>query len=504
MKRTTELPILSDLTLIITERCNLSCPFCYVPKTRGRAMSPKTALAAVDLLVDRAPKDAPLSLSFFGGEPFLQRELMGEVMAYARKRRPDGIRFGTPSNGTLLDSSEARQLIHANQMRLALSVDAVGGDAGHNLERLRPSLPWLREATSIVRMTVTPESVGGLFETIIALFAELGSTPGQKIMHQPALERRWPSSAVRAWLKQHQQLADWACERYGQGLPLPRLTVLEGIVGKLERDTAAAFCGAGSSQVAVDPDGKIFGCFRSAYDPRADQLVLAELRDGRVRSVNETQLAAYARLHPVRARPEQGACKACEARAGCTVYCPAMGQALLGDLRAVPADACTLMQIQVRICRDVLRRMRRIDRLARRRRVGRQVAAAALALSLAGGNLACGDSEPKLDGQVGGLCPVQADDGQVGGVCPMQAPDGAVQADGPVGGVCPVQAPDGAPPGDGPVTAQDQMVGGVCPAIPAYRHYKPCERIPKLNVANSKTLSLRQSALADFLAHNLH
>jgi len=62
-------------TLILTEACNLRCPYCYVPKT-GRRMTEETALRAVDFLLDRAPPPSRLSLSSFGGEPFLAQDRM--------------------------------------------------------------------------------------------------------------------------------------------------------------------------------------------------------------------------------------------------------------------------------------------------------------------------------------------------------------------------------------------------------------------------------------------
>jgi radical SAM protein with 4Fe4S-binding SPASM domain len=338
-------------------------------------------------------------------------------------------------------------------------------------------------------MTVTPDNVGQLFETIVTL-SEQGLS---RIMHQPALELPWPGPAVDLWRDQHQQLADWACRRYEDRQPLPDLTVLEGIVRRLEGQ-AATYCGAGVRIGAVTPDGKIYGCYRSAYDPRGDKMALGDIFGG---PVNEPLVRAYAQLHPHRARPERGECRRCPARAGCTIFCPATGHVLCGDLRAVSATACALLREQVAVCDEILRRMRRIDRRRRRRRVGSHVAAAALAFSLAGGAAGCDDETSKPDGPVGGICPVQVDsalndgrvDGPVGGVCPVQQPDGQI-LDGPQPGLCPVPPPDaraeGPQPGVCPIAPDlhpkpkkdgmpqpgfcpimpDAMVGGVCP-VPA-------------------------------------
>jgi uncharacterized protein len=459
------LPRFSDLTLILTERCNLSCDFCYVPK-RHRAMSPELALRAVDWLVDRAPEGARPSVGFFGGEPLLARELCGRVVAHGRRRLGDGIRFTMPTNGTLVDGAVAAELRQAG-VELALSVDDAsdGARGQHTLEGVRPNLEHLRPFAPIVRMTVTPRNVENLVETVVRLF-QAGFV---RIMHQPALERSWPEAAVQAWRAQHAALADWACERLQRREPLPRLTVLEGIIARLGGRGPVA-CGAGVRTAAVDPDGRVFGCYRSVYDPRPERLVLADLRDG---WVNEPLVAAYARLHPNRARPEErGSCRGCPARDGCTVFCPATGHVLLGNLRAVPADACRLMTIQVEICRELARRTRRIQR-ARRGRIGSRVAAAALALGLAGGSAACDNdrsvgSDATVDGPPPGLCDAPVHDTVGPGLCDATPYDTV----GP--GVCPWPGPEGGPdlsrdisgPGMCPPPLPDAMVPGICPIAP--------------------------------------
>lgn len=456
------LPRFSNLTLILTEQCNLRCRYCYVPKG-SRTMPEAIALAACDLLVDRAPAEEPATLSFFGGEPFLARELMARAMARARERGGARVRFTAPTNGTLLDEA-ALALVREHELRLALSLDGAAaaadrldGAGGGSLEALRPLLPALAELKPILRMTVTPENVSALAENVIALHA-WGFT---RIMHQPALEEPWPDAAVARWIAEHRRLADWLCDRHAAREPIPELLVLEGISRRLSGE-AQGSCGAGVSQAAVDVEGRLFGCFRSAFDPRAERLVLGRIGE---HGANETLLASYAHLHASRALPERGTCRSCEARAGCTCYCPAMGHVLLGDLRAVSERACALMRPQVAIVEEAGARMERAERAQRRRTVG-HVAAAALAIGLSASTAACGDratgpgSDAKVDtwkgreGSIGGVCPY-APDGMVGGVCPY-VPDGFgrdLRKDAMVGGLCPPPLPDG-------------MVGGVCPWVP--------------------------------------
>ena len=170
-----QLPRFTDITLVLTERCNLRCPYCYVPQQEdgaGRAMSEEVALAAVDRFLDRAPAGKELSISFFGGEPFLERGLMERVVDHARSRRPEGLTFSAPTNGTLLDD-DALDLVRRSGMSLALSVDGTSPAAQRpdargrsTMERLEAAIPAVRDQDPMTRMTVTPDNVDQLCQNV--------------------------------------------------------------------------------------------------------------------------------------------------------------------------------------------------------------------------------------------------------------------------------------------------------------------------------------------------
>ena len=488
-----QLPRFTDLTLVLTERCNLRCSYCYVPKEGdgARTMSEEVALAAVDRFLDRAPAGKELSISFFGGEPFLERGLMERVVDHARARRPEGLTFSTPTNGTLLDD-DALDLVRRSGMSLALSADGTSPSARRpdvggrgTMERLEAAIPRVRDQDPIARMTVTPDNVDHLCHNVQQLFGR----GLRRIMHQPALEQPWPEEAVDTWRAEHEALADWLCERYEAREPLPDMTVLEGIISRLS-GAGMSNCGAGVTQAAVDPDGDVFGCFRSVSDARAAHLVLGNVLTGQV---NEPLLQTYARLDPRRARPEdREGCKGCEAREGCTVYCAAMGHVLHNDLRAVGRDACRLARIQVEVCQDILRRMRRLQR-ASRRRASAQVAAAALALGLGVGAGCDSDRTIKEDSGAKdhgpGLC--QADKGTSDSMAPGVCPKPIDGIKPPPGDSAPGLCPDlGKPDMMGPDLCPkplDGMAPGLCPPPipdkgppkPGYCPYKPDTGIKK-------------------------
>ncbi len=64
-----------DLTLCLTHDCNLACTYCYAGHERAAAMDRDTAAAALQLAFGEV-RAGKLQLSFFGGEPLLEWELL--------------------------------------------------------------------------------------------------------------------------------------------------------------------------------------------------------------------------------------------------------------------------------------------------------------------------------------------------------------------------------------------------------------------------------------------
>ena len=103
-KKQEPLPI-NSMALFVTQACNLRCTYCYEEKTSG-CMEEKTALRAVDWLLEHSGNIKKIYISFFGGEPFLNFPLIKNVAAYAREKAgalDKSVAFATTTNATLLD-----------------------------------------------------------------------------------------------------------------------------------------------------------------------------------------------------------------------------------------------------------------------------------------------------------------------------------------------------------------------------------------------------------------
>ncbi len=128
---------LTQLVLSVTDQCNMRCSYCAYSggyantRVHSNASMPwRTAQAAIDYFLSHRVR-GQAELSFYGGEPLLEPELLQQCMAYTYDRAPE-VTFGATINGTLL-TDETIDLLARRNVRLLISLD--GPEALHDRER---------------------------------------------------------------------------------------------------------------------------------------------------------------------------------------------------------------------------------------------------------------------------------------------------------------------------------------------------------------------------------
>ena len=122
------------VSLIVTEKCNLSCIYCYEDNKSKSNMSFNTAKEILDYELTNLPKVENLYIDFFGGEPFCNFELIKQDYEYVMSFYDGKIRFFATTNGTLIHGDIQKWLEERKDyFSVGLSFD--GTKEAHNLNR---------------------------------------------------------------------------------------------------------------------------------------------------------------------------------------------------------------------------------------------------------------------------------------------------------------------------------------------------------------------------------
>jgi len=269
------------LEISVTEKCNLGCPYCYVAN-RPTFMMPETFDNAIPELYDLMKRsgDTEYHVSFFGGEPLLNWDLITHAVPFLKSdRKCKGINIIT--NLTMIDEDKAKYL-KENGVGVSWSFD------GMSSNDTRPLLP-LMENTN-------PET-GELFDGILAMYNYkkdiiMDLTNGCKVMIWPGNVKDmtenfdflleygiehpdfsivrddvWTEADIREYRTELIRLTDSYIAKLKAGIPCSvgflRLAILDTLYG-LVKGKRPFGCFAGTNGGVLMSSGEFYPCARFA------------------------------------------------------------------------------------------------------------------------------------------------------------------------------------------------------------------------------------------------
>ncbi len=296
---------LQHLVLTVTEACNLRCRYCLhgadLDWIRGhghRSMSRETAFRAVSYFLDRCdPRQKPV-ISFYGGEPLLEVDLITAVVEHVRSHpRGRDAALTVDTNGLLLHE-QAAALIRRERLHLQVSLDGpqeihdrhrLNGDDrpthGTMMANLKSLLLADRDLAERLVFIVTlapPFNLPAVDEyfTTFPLFQELGITrpPHLRVnfanlagQFWPDLERNFAQAATQLEELRRQYLDNILHGRYDRIHPVPRALFEADLVRFHKRSrkrmgptiNPGSPCVLGRRKLHVDVDGRFEPCERT-------------------------------------------------------------------------------------------------------------------------------------------------------------------------------------------------------------------------------------------------
>ncbi|MBT2404951.1 MULTISPECIES: radical SAM protein [unclassified Streptomyces] len=178
----------SGLRIVLTDRCNIACDYCFVQTNTGKADMTEEELTAGLTYLSNAGHEE-VSIQWFGGEPTIRFDLMqfGDALAdtLARQHGVQRIRRTVVTNGARLTDDMLRHFL-AHDYGIGISIDGppainsanrklLGGQPAD--DRIRSNIQRLLEHEGLhvgCNLTPTSANIGRLGETVAWIIDELG------------------------------------------------------------------------------------------------------------------------------------------------------------------------------------------------------------------------------------------------------------------------------------------------------------------------------------------
>lgn len=250
-----------SLTLIVTERCDLACTYCYEHHKSARQMTFEEAKAIIDKELVHLD-EYEYSIEFFGGEPFLNFELIKQVVDYVLKNYQGSYYFFVTTNGTQVHGEIQEWLkAHRSVFMVGLSLD--GNKTAHDLNRsnsfdkidldfflsLYPEQP--------VKMTVSEQSLPH-FSASIRFLTEKGFLISCNLAYMVD----WLSPQNASVLERELELL---IQYYLEHPEVPRCNMMDFQIEVLAhpnkyKDSLRKYCGCGTHMLCYDMNGECYPC----------------------------------------------------------------------------------------------------------------------------------------------------------------------------------------------------------------------------------------------------
>ncbi len=251
---------IKTITLIITERCNLNCSYCFEHFKSARQMTFDVAKTIIDQQITDCLEYDELIIEFFGGEPFLNFDLIKQVSHYVDSLRlPIRHTLFATTNGTLIHGEIKEWLVNKPNFICCLSID--GNKAMQDINRDNSfdtidigffSKHYSRQA---IKMTISQETLCDLAEGVIFLHK-----CGFLVNCNLAFSIDWSKDTNKEILStQLSKLIDFylanptipPCSMFGWSI---------SAIGYDDSSTIRKWCGAGTNMFTFDVDGNCYPC----------------------------------------------------------------------------------------------------------------------------------------------------------------------------------------------------------------------------------------------------
>ncbi|MEG1515175.1 MAG: radical SAM peptide maturase, CXXX-repeat target family [Clostridia bacterium] len=278
-----------DVTIVVTEDCNLRCSYCYQhDKNCEHRLTKETACRIVDTLFEEDARNnrylnpaiaQALILDFIGGEPLLEIETISYFMRYFKwkalalnHRWAIHYMISISSNGTLYDNPEVQKFLTIHRGRVSLGITLDGSKELHDTCRRypdgRPSYDIVAAAVKrcqrdfdqsrLTKLTLAPANIRHLYGAVKNLYESFNF---EGVHANCVYEKGWTNEHAQIMYRQMRQLADWMIDE--EVYKTFYCSLFSPIIGRpMDEDDNLNWCGGTGCMLAFTTQGHITPCVR--------------------------------------------------------------------------------------------------------------------------------------------------------------------------------------------------------------------------------------------------
>lgn len=279
-------PPLYALSLAIAQKCNMGCSYCYAGHGSfggaSKNMSFTIACRAVDLLLQDCNPKARVQLTFLGGEPLMNRQVLQATTRYAvakAKEKEADLQFSITTNGTLLTPEDA-DFFEEFGFAVTVSLDGIrqehdrqrplkngAGSYDRIVERIQPLLRKQKRMQVSARITVSPDnlSLPDTLDHLIKMgFHSVGFSP---LLNSINDQGEMDEANLMTMLQQMISCGLSFELQTLQGKRYPFLNMINALK-EIHKETHRPYpCGAGAGYMGISADGELAACHRFVNEP---------------------------------------------------------------------------------------------------------------------------------------------------------------------------------------------------------------------------------------------
>lgn len=352
---------LRDITLNITNYCNMAekqgkyCSYCFENHRNKKMMSSQQCRKILDkcyqnYLHNGDKYDSSFVVSFFGGEPFTNWEVIEDALKYSREKGYK-IDFGVTTN--LIELTDHMiDIIEEYELGILISLDGIKEIhdrnransydlVKNNIKRLVDRhLEYLLE----VRMTVMPSDVNHLLESIKSI-VDMGIV---NISPVPVTDVIWTPSDLSIFKEALINVWEWLFSIYNNDDNHLNISIklvedfLEKVLTMESIPEQTRVCLAGSNiSCSIGPTGDILPCHqRHTVKNNYDELVICNILDD-----NDLKEIDFNNM----TRNSCEDCDKCLARFICQGGCPSENLTVNGDGNLMNKNQCDIFKTMVEV-----------------------------------------------------------------------------------------------------------------------------------------------------------